>query len=198
MHSPDQCDRVRACPIHQQCYIGQRESGLSGSLLWTSRCGHESADCTTASIPISGVVGKRKSPLFCSTCCSSNFCNNKCYLTTKPPTTTPTTPTTTTTTTTKLPDSKPMITYITRPHGVKIGSDLHLTCRATGNPTPTVAWNFFSVGDTVTTNAFVSNEGAELSIIGVTRDNYGHYACKASNLVGSDIRYVDVLEPGPV
>ncbi|OWF36606.1 uncharacterized protein LOC110441444 [Mizuhopecten yessoensis] len=119
----------------------------------------------------------------------------------KPHTTThrPTTPSTHTTraTTTPTPLSKPVITFVTRLHDVKKGSYVHLTCRATGNPTPSIAWNFFALGDVTPTNVRVANNGADIYIDSVTDMNYGHYACKAHNSEGDDTRYIDILEHGP-
>ncbi|XP_069102513.1 limbic system-associated membrane protein-like [Argopecten irradians] len=189
MHAPDQCDRVMACPKNQQCYVGQRQSGLSGSLLWTSRCGHGNADCQSLSIPINGVVGKKRSSQYCSRCCSGNFCNDQCSLTGN-------VQTTAIPTTTGATISKPVITFVSIPQAVTIGSYMHLKCRSTGYPTPTISWRFLSPTGDQPTNVFVRNEGADLYINGVTQANFGHYACRASNTAGDDTRYVDILENG--
>ncbi|XP_033726134.1 uncharacterized protein LOC117315840 [Pecten maximus] len=98
---------------------------------------------------------------------------------------------------THAPLSKPVITFVTRPTDVKKGSYLRLTCSATGNPTPTLLWNFFAIGDVSPTNVVVSNNGADITIGPVTEHNYGHYACRAINSEGKDTRFVDVLEHGP-
>ncbi|XP_033725606.1 neuronal growth regulator 1-like [Pecten maximus] len=187
MHSPDQCDRVRTCPIHEQCFIGRRASGLSGSVLWTSRCGHGSEDCKATGISIDGVVGRKRSSVICSTCCSSNLCNNNCSIASPTTTSAPAT--------TKVPVSKPVITYVSRSHAVMLGAQLHLTCRATGNPPPSISWNFFVPTDKFPNNFMVRNGGADVYIVGVTPENYGNYSCNASNSAGIDIRYVDISEP---
>lgn len=187
LRSPDQCETVRACPIYEQCYIEQSEGGVSGSLLWTSRCGHESANCRSPGIPIDSVVGKKRSSEFCAACCSEDLCNNNCTLATGNGLTTPTIATG--------PLSIPVITFVTRLYDVQIGSYIHLTCRAHGNPTPKVSWSFSA--PVKPENIRTENNGADIYIDGVTEENYGHYACNAMNSQGQDNRFVDILEHGP-
>ncbi|XP_060083879.1 palladin-like [Ylistrum balloti] len=174
MHNPDQCEQIRTCSIHEQCYIGERISGLSGSRIWTSRCGHETVDCQVPVVPVDSVVGKRQSSI-CHKCCKDNLCNNNCAS----------------------PVKKPVIIYVTRPRDVSKGAYLHLTCRASGNPTPIISWSFLSISNTLPTNVKVSNHGADILINQVTDQNYGDYACKAQNSQGEDVRYIQVLEHGP-
>ncbi|XP_021366366.1 neurotrimin-like [Mizuhopecten yessoensis] len=93
--------------------------------------------------------------------------------------------------------SKPVIVFATRLHDVNKGSYIHLTCRATGNPTPSITWSFFAIGEKMPTNIRLTNNGADIHIDSVTDMNYGHYACKAHNSQGDDIRYIDIFEHSP-
>ncbi|XP_069102867.1 uncharacterized protein [Argopecten irradians] len=185
MTSPGQCDKVTSCSSDEQCYIEERKNGLSGTLLWTSRCGNGPSTCQSPNISLP-TVGKKRSSATCSECCSYNLCNNQCPI--PPPPTTPIP------TTTAAPLTKPIIVFVTNVHGIQTGSYVHITCRANGNPTPSIAWTFQTTSNTLPTNIYSGNNGADLFIDSVTEQNYGHYRCTARNSQGEAIETVNIRE----
>lgn len=65
------------------------------------------------------------------------------------------------------------------------GSQIHLSCNAIGDPSPTIHWYF--------NDSLLGNEkGAELKIDTATNENSGNYRCMAGNVV-TDITSDDVF-----
>ncbi|KAL3073258.1 hypothetical protein niasHS_000010 [Heterodera schachtii] len=66
------------------------------------------------------------------------------------------------------------------------GQRLTLSCKARGEPKPTITWFFNGVEIADLKGHFqVSADGTELTINGVTRHDTGTFACMAGNVVGS-------------
>ncbi|XP_033726400.1 interference hedgehog-like [Pecten maximus] len=213
MTLPNQCDSIARCPLHQQCYVGQKVNLLSGTTLWESRCGHNAQECLGATPMIARpvpIVGKRLSP-FCGTCCnSSNFCNDKCLdsvvahtFPTRPPTSTSTTPATTTPSSTvtqstlaMTPLSKPTITSLSPSREVSLGSSIFLYCAVTGNPSPKIAWgvtHFNAIGSKPNNTQILGN-GHTMHIDHFIPANAGLYICYATNSQGTDSKALSVKQ----
>ena len=67
------------------------------------------------------------------------------------------------------------------------GSNLLLTCSATGNPTPSISWNkdgtLINVGGDPRIN--LTEQNTTLSITNASRGDDGQYRCVASNSLGN-------------
>ncbi|XP_060080828.1 hemicentin-2-like [Ylistrum balloti] len=217
MTSPSQCDKITRCPASQQCYIGHKQSGLSGAILWESRCGIGIQECQTGLSAAVAVIGKRISPL-CAQCCnSSNFCNDQCsHSATKPSSsstvtsstttsiTTTTSSTTTATTSTlsstsTLKPSRPTITSLSPSQNILPGESVTLHCAATGNPPPHLNWGVthFVINGKAPNNTRISDDGRSIHIDHFLPDNAGLYICTASNNVGttSKVTVIHVSKP---
>lgn len=68
---------------------------------------------------------------------------------------------------------------------VKLGKSWNITCQATGNPTPTVAWK------SMTPEEYGSN-GVRLYIDSVGEDDLGIYLCVAVNSKNVVYAYVEL------
>ena len=79
------------------------------------------------------------------------------------------------------------------------GDDLTLSCKASGNPEPTISWtrNGFSV-DTRNNSRIrltvLSDTNIQLNITNVSRTDSGEYRCVASNIIGNDSSNVVKLD----
>ena len=76
---------------------------------------------------------------------------------------------------TSLPDN---ITF------TKEGTTVELSCRADGQPTPTIQWDKDSVMNGFTSDRFVVHPNGTLSIRNVQPEDEGHYGCTAGNAGG--------------
>uniref|UniRef100_A0A1B6DXL8 Ig-like domain-containing protein n=2 Tax=Clastoptera arizonana TaxID=38151 RepID=A0A1B6DXL8_9HEMI len=89
------------------------------------------------------------------------------------------------------PGTKPTITSFKpgKEISVKKGSDVFLSCIASGNPAPKITW---SKNDNRNNDARIQEDGTSLTIDSVTRKNAGIYTCNAHNSIGSDSKSVTV------
>ena len=76
----------------------------------------------------------------------------------------------------------PVITSPSTKSTYKEGTEVDVTCKATGKPTPTVTW--LREGSS---KVYSTGEGsAALSFSSVSRNDAGQYRCKANNTAGTD------------
>jgi len=77
---------------------------------------------------------------------------------------------------------------------VEEGQNVSLVCQATGQPTPTVTWSKLALLYHNTPKKTVTNvEGANLSLVKVTKSQGGDYICLAKNLLNQDSALVQVI-----
>ena len=89
-----------------------------------------------------------------------------------------------------LQTDKPIIQNVTAvPDPACEGNKVTLNCNVTGNPTPYVAW--MNVNGTVLQNSTIRTG---YTISEVTRNDEGNYTCKATNTVGEDVAYTNILD----
>ena len=70
-----------------------------------------------------------------------------------------------------------------REYEVRVGSNLTLTCNASGDPLPEVAWS--KEGQSL---KLFNVTGPVLHLVNVTREDVGSYKCTAKNKVGEAFR----------
>ena len=70
---------------------------------------------------------------------------------------------------------------------IREGSNVTLTCNATGNPEPTFSWNIggSAVNTSVNPRISLSSDNKWLTITNVNRKDSGEYKCEATNRVGT-------------
>ena len=87
---------------------------------------------------------------------------------------------------------------------VTAGQSFTLTCRATGNPVPTIEWRqngtSYTIRDpSVTTITSADGQGSNSSVITVTNgttSDTGLYQCVATNVVDTDIENATIIVQG--
>lgn len=75
---------------------------------------------------------------------------------------------------------------------VAFGSNVTLTCKATGKPRPQYKW-FTSSGRELKGSQFINIDGGNLTISLVKKKDLGIYMCKAQNIAGEAIAIVDLV-----
>ncbi|KAJ7377511.1 hypothetical protein OS493_028494 [Desmophyllum pertusum] len=80
---------------------------------------------------------------------------------------------------------------------VKLGKPLNLTCKATGNPMPTVEWRRKNDNKSMT-HKQRNSEGVVLSFDVVSEDNLGSYVCVAVNLKDVAYAHVELVPADPI
>ena len=76
------------------------------------------------------------------------------------------------------------------------GSDLLLTCNATGNPTPLISWtkDGFLINASGDPRIIFTEQNSKLSITNVSHPDVGQYRCVASNSLGNATSIAAILD----
>lgn len=79
-----------------------------------------------------------------------------------------------------------------------LGNNLELTCRASGNPKPSLKWfkNGEKLKETQENSTRVFTDDFKLIFENVGKDDAGNYSCLAENEIGSDQKAVQIIIEG--